>query len=89
MSSYTGGSNYILAEIGSVAGLGPPFNIYNWTDVSNCIYISTAARFYFFDFKNWNYWSVFRDPGLGGAWVGEAVKSLNSFVKWPEEWGKK
>jgi hypothetical protein len=89
MSSYTGGSNYILAEIGSIAGLGAPFNIYNWTDVSSCIYLSTAPRFYFFDFKNWNYWTVFRDPTQNGAWVGDPVKSLNSFVKWPDEWGKK
>ena len=34
MTSYVGGGNYILADIGSVAKLGGPSNIYNYTDVT-------------------------------------------------------
>jgi hypothetical protein len=86
---YKGNSLYGLADIGSLAGLGPPFNIYNYLNVTQFIYQSTAKRFYFFDFKNWQYWSVFRDPAQNNAWVGDPVKSLNSFVKWPAGWGKK
>jgi hypothetical protein len=92
MTSYVGGGNYILADIGSVAGLGAPLNIYNFTDVTQFIYQSAGKRFYFFDFKNWQYWMVsweyipqFQDYN----WYAWPVKSLNSFVKWPAGWGKK
>ena len=92
MTSYTGGSRYILADIGSTAGLGAPFNIYPWTDVTHFIYQSAAKRFYFFDFKNWQYWTVgweYVTAFSDFAWVGGPVKSLHSFVKWPQGWGKK
>jgi hypothetical protein len=96
MSYYTGVTPkpYSLADIGSAAGMGPPFNIYNWTDVTNLIYIPSASNssFYFFDYKNWQYWRVsweYIPQFQNFNWYGWPVKSLNSFVKWPEAWGKK
>ena len=93
--SYYSGGQYFKGDIGSAAGLGPPFNIYNWKDVSNLIYIKTSSLqqvFYFFDYKNWQYWRVsweFIPQFQTYSWYAWPVKSLNSFVKWPEGWGKK
>jgi hypothetical protein len=96
VSYYTGAAPYpySLADIGSLAGMGAPFNIYNYTDVTNLIYIKSVSnpRLYFFDYKNWQYWMVaweFVAALSTYAWVGGPVKSLNSFVKWPEGWRKK
>ncbi len=96
ISYYTGGAGgqYAIADIGSLAGLGAPFNIYNWKDVSNMIYIPSPSnpRFHFFDYKNWQYWSVsweYIPQFQSYNWYAWPVKSLNSFVKWPPEWGKK
>lgn len=95
MSYYTGATPnpYSFADIGSAAGMGPPFNIYNYTDVTNLIYIKSASNpsFYFFDYKNWQYWRVsweYIPQFQNFNWYGWPVKSLNSFVKWPAGWGK-
>jgi hypothetical protein len=96
MSYYTGASPYpySLADIGSAAGMGAPFNIYDYTDVTNLIYIKSPSNpsFYFFDYKNWKYWRVsweYIAQFQEFRWYGWPVKSLDSFVKWPEGWGKK
>jgi hypothetical protein len=96
MSYYTGTAPnpYSLADIGSLSGLGNPFNIYNYTDVTNLIFIKSASntRLYFFDYKNWRYWAVgweFVAAFSDYAWVAGPVKNLNSLVKWPVGWGKK
>ncbi len=92
MTYYTGGSQFGLTGIGAAAGLGPPFNIYDFTDVTQFIYQPAAKWFYFFDFKNWQYWRVsweYIAQFQEYRWYGWPVKSLNSFVKWPAGWGKK
>ena len=91
--SFKNGGKYSLADIGSVAGLGAPFNIYPWTDVTGMIFIpGSSPIFYFFDFKNWKYWAVrweFIQQFNDYNWKAYPVKSLDSFVKWPQGWCKK
>lgn len=79
----------VLVDMGSVAGLGQAFGAYSWKNVTEVIYNPRLLRLYFFDFKNWTYWSLFRDPSFNYEWIAEAPRSLDRFVKWPEGWGKK
>ncbi len=82
-------NKYVLVDMGSVAGLGQAFRAYSWGNVTDVIYNPRLLRLYFFDFKNWTYWTIFKDPNLNYEWVADPPKSLDRFVKWPEGWGKK
>lgn len=74
----------------SLPGLaGQAFDVYDYTNVTQMIYQPVNSKFYFFDFKNWRYWTVARTGGLGEGFTAGPVKSLDKFLKWPAGWGKK
>jgi hypothetical protein len=77
------------------SAFGQAFNAYsNWEAVSHVIFIRTGGvtvwpTFYFFDFKNWQYWKIDKSNGLANDWIAHPVRSLDRFLKWPAGWGKK
>jgi hypothetical protein len=68
---------------------GQAFDVYDYTNVTDMIYQPVNSKFYFFDFKNWRYWTVARIGGLNEGFTAGPVKSLDKFLKWPAGWGKK
>jgi hypothetical protein len=75
--------------------IGAP-NFYDWQNVDAAIQIQSSGiqcNFYFFDFKNWQYfkWEQFNSPVLNNslATTFYGYESLDTFCKWPEGWGKK
>ena len=78
---------YQLYDMASL--FGDAFAAYDWRDVSQFIYFRSLSQFYFFDFKNWRYFTIGKFDGLAGPYIGHPAKSLDRFVKWPEGWGRK
>ncbi len=69
---------------------------YDWENVESMITYEKRDGFpagYFFDFKNWRYFTYEYSCAIGGCLepkiTWSAYKSLNKLCKWPEGWGKK
>jgi hypothetical protein len=67
------------------------FGSFDYTYVTQMIYLDAGAfpKYYFFDFKNWEYFIVSKSQGILNPWHITLRKSLDKFCKWPEGWGKK
>lgn len=92
------------AEVGDVNNVlisplsgSSPLGGFDWANVECSVAQSLTAgwRFYFFDFKNWRYFTVqetyhFNPSTTVQNWLytASAYKSLDTFCKWPEGWKK-